>query len=252
VFDPDDPGPDYELAWPRELFVAEARAITSGSSECQDAVELLLEEAFSSDAPVHDFHNEDSVAGFDVDFDRPVPASLLRRLLSASARLPTRADPAPYWRRRRHIPSSAGLADKPDRMRQLQTDWAHIVNDLQQRGYLDRIAPRPCVDDDHGPMIASDDVINGEIERRVGIVGAWPLRPWVAGWERDAQQRRGCAVRDRQQVQCPAPQRGSARRLRRGVPRLAVLVVPGNNRAHQPPTLAPADGSIMSRLRKRS
>jgi hypothetical protein len=185
VFDPDDPGPDYELAWPRELFASEARAVSSGPHEVQAEVELLLEEAFTNDVPKHDYRN--SGGGFDlvVGPSDPVPQqSLLRQLLAAAGRLPTQARPSPYYSQRRgsavHV-----RAIGPGRARQLQTDWADIVNDLQSRGYLDRLAPRRCVDDP-GPAIAPDHVISGEIERRTGIAEAWPPRPWVGdGWSED-------------------------------------------------------------------
>jgi len=70
----------------------------------------------------------------------------LRRLLAVAAKLPTQAaDPAPYWQRRRDVAVPV-VADRQARAEQLQTDWGNIVNDLPQRGYLDRIAPRRCVD----------------------------------------------------------------------------------------------------------
>jgi len=52
MFDATDPSPQYELAWPRGLFVAEATALPEPSHPhwLQDA-ELLLEEAFIHNAP---------------------------------------------------------------------------------------------------------------------------------------------------------------------------------------------------------
>lgn len=53
MFDATDPSPQYELAWPRELFVAEATALRNDLSNprwLEDA-ELLLEEAFTGSAP---------------------------------------------------------------------------------------------------------------------------------------------------------------------------------------------------------
>ena len=56
VFDPDDPGPDYQLAWPGELFRAEATAILryGDDSEWLARAELLLEEAFAGRGPRSD------------------------------------------------------------------------------------------------------------------------------------------------------------------------------------------------------
>lgn len=183
MLDPMNPGPDYELAWPRELFLAEARALTAGTVERADEVELLLEEAFASDVPAHDYKTEDNFGGFVVDsWDTPSRQSFLRRLIDAAPRLPARANPAPYWRRRRGI--AAQPVTLPARTEQLQRDWADLVNGLQDRGYLGRVAPNPCVDD-RGPDVAPNDVINGEIERRIGLVDVWPPRPWVQGWDED-------------------------------------------------------------------
>jgi hypothetical protein len=55
MFDAADPGPDYELAWPREVFRAEAAAVLQlhGTPWTDDA-ELLLEEAFASSVPKDD------------------------------------------------------------------------------------------------------------------------------------------------------------------------------------------------------
>jgi hypothetical protein len=52
-----DPGPDYQLRWPRDLLVAELEAARSLGP---DAVELVLGEAFIGDEPVDDFRR----AGF--------------------------------------------------------------------------------------------------------------------------------------------------------------------------------------------
>lgn len=64
---------------------------------------------------------------------------------------------------------------------QVQRDWAATVEGLVDRGYLDRAAPRDCVDDPRPPQADSLNSLNRETFDRLGLDGLWPLRP--GGWD---------------------------------------------------------------------
>lgn len=187
MFDPADPGPDYELAWPPATFRAEATALADvpyDSSWTADA-ELLLEEAFTSSTPKDDLQTvtvHDLPAELMSPYGTPKngwgPAAgdqkqvFLRQLVHEADRLPHRTAPRPYWSSRRGTPPPV-LPPTPPAVRaeQLRRDWAAIVEDLLDRGYLDRVAPRDCVDDPR------------ETHDRLGTDRLWPLQP--GSWDED-------------------------------------------------------------------
>ena len=180
MFDPADPDPDYELAWPRELFRSEAVALERRMIEPDYAAdaELLLEEAFAGRSPVDDLR--DAIKN-PVKAMMIVPHTFFNRLLEHIDVLPEHTAPRPYWSVNRGIPAAVRPVDPPQAPQaRLQRDCAAVVGDLQVRGYLDRAAPRDCPDD---PQPGAEEFLNRETVDRIGVDGLWPLRP--GGWDED-------------------------------------------------------------------
>jgi len=183
MFDATDPSPEYELDWPRELFVAEATALLADLSNprwLEDA-ELLLEEAFTGSVPKEDFRTA-QWHDLPTDLFKNAPAAgaaevaraFVAHLVNSADKLPERSERRPYW----SVRSTARAASPPtavqDRIQQLQREWAQLVDDLQDRGYFDWIAPRGC--DARPVSLPADEVLAAEIERRLSVDGLWPLR----------------------------------------------------------------------------
>ncbi|MEV5747926.1 HNH endonuclease signature motif containing protein [Actinoallomurus sp. NPDC052308] len=170
---------DYELVWPPHLFVEEAVRIIGGSQRIRSdnqAIKRLLEEAFRDENVADDFDRLTS-SGF---FGRNEPLTLtadqfVREIVARVHEIPMQSSPRPYWRR-----SSDGSKDQaaPDVERACR-EFAVLISEFAQNGYLDQAFPRGCVDD---PGIIDVDP-RLEIERRLGIVDAWPLDP--RSWDED-------------------------------------------------------------------
>jgi hypothetical protein len=204
VFDARDPGPDYQLVWPASLFRTEATALADRADRFSTAdAELLLEEAFAGEAP----RSELTTATWP---DMPArPASpwggtgggdqrarqFLTHLAAVADVLPQWSAPRPYWNRRHAQPAPASAAPRPttartlfddlmlepeNRAERVQADWTRCVEDLMDRGYLDRVARRSCVDD---PAPSQYDVLDVETRDRLGVDGLWPLRAGI--WDED-------------------------------------------------------------------
>ena len=185
-----DPGPDYELAWPRDLFVSEATALLASRSRGWisgwiKAAELLLREAFAGYTPAEDLwtvrwsdippellNAEDSPDGDDL------PRAFLFQLLSCASRLPGPVVTTPYWNARKAPDATGGLTGDQAAAR-LQREWWHMVEDLRARGYLTRVAPE-CADT---PARASLALLNLELEKRLGVADLWPMSD--EGWRPD-------------------------------------------------------------------
>jgi hypothetical protein len=96
--------------------------------------------------------------------------------------LAERSDPRPYWSKRRGLSPVEALPVSPqERIQRFQMDWTLLVADLLARGYLDRVAPRGCVDAPAPSPV--EEVLDAETEQRLGVGGLWPLRP--GDWEPD-------------------------------------------------------------------
>ena len=190
MFDPADPSPQYELAWPRELFVAEATALPEPSHPYwREDAELLLEEAFIHNTPKDELGatkwyelplgllKDPSSAS-----SQKVAGAVVSHLVNSVDQLPERSERRPYWSVRSAAAQSASTSPAvQDRVQQLRREWAQLVEDLQNRGYLDWIAPRGC--DARPPPSPAAEVLAAEIEQRVRVDGLWPLR--YQDWESD-------------------------------------------------------------------
>ena len=182
LFDLDDTDPDYQLVWPRDLFVDELRSIIERGGQ----PELLLEEAFTGDAPRQDLNRlgwrELGLAApgwTGGDDDAPDPRAFLKLLLDQADRLLEYRPPKPYWTSRTQGGTENTIVTSRDRVA-VRQEWAALIGELHGRGYLDKVAPRPCVDDREAeePRMAIDRAIR----LRLGVPGLWPLRP---DWDDD-------------------------------------------------------------------
>jgi hypothetical protein len=159
---------DYELAWPPELFAAEAARILGRPGLGQQAIDLLLREAFRDDNAAEDVSSLASHSGFGSD---QIPRSLsdIVTELAGSARNIRRSSaPRPYWPQRHGQEVPGTYLDA----RQARRGFADLIQELESRGYLDQVFPRPCVDGDEPETDPS-----AELEKRLGIPGLWPLAP---------------------------------------------------------------------------
>jgi hypothetical protein len=192
VLDADDPGPDFELLWPSELFRAEAAALlrlpAPVTGSWSDLAELLLREAFAGEVAAEGLR-----AASWSDLPQLITAELtvaagaaetsareyLHGLAAVADRLLRHRPLRRYWGTPR-IPPGPVLPG--ERHRALARDWAALVTELRAAGYLDRAAPRPCVDDDP-PGLEPDERLTQESRERLGRPGLWPLHPEV--WDAD-------------------------------------------------------------------
>jgi hypothetical protein len=113
---------------------------------------------------------------------KKVVRAVVSHLVNFADQLPERSERRPYWSVRS---AAAQAASNPpavqDRVQQLQREWAQLVEDLQDRGYLDWVAPRGC--DARPPPSPAVEVLAAEIEQRLRVDGLWPLR--YQDWDSD-------------------------------------------------------------------
>jgi len=180
VFDAEDPGPEYTLAWPRRLFTREASALLRAQSSWSiSSGELLLEEAFVGDVPRDGLRTAswaDLPAGPGNPWNDAATAQrwLVQQLLLADYKLPLQRERSPYYAARHNrLPASGSTAPRK-RASQLRRDRAALVGRLLDTGYLDRAAPRSCVDSPEQPQ---HEVLDAATEDLLGTAGLWPLRP---------------------------------------------------------------------------
>ncbi len=180
---------DYELRWPTELLQSEAQALLGYTgSAWSDRGELLLSEAFAGGTPREEFLAA-SWAGFPAaaladpatflgpPSEHGAQRAFLRQLARQAPHLEAERAPASYWAARR----GRSLAAPPrpvDRTEQLYREWTHLAG----RGYLQRAAPAPCVDDGTSPP-PEHEALAVAVEERLGVAGLWPLDP--RDWDED-------------------------------------------------------------------
>jgi hypothetical protein len=186
VFNPRRPGPDYLLRWPRTLFAQEATALLQPGTLAKPAeIELLFEEAFVSDQPTRDLAAADDVltglSGMAAGLANIPPLNprqqLLKSLAEAASLLPEQTSPRPYYATR-HAPAPEAAGAQPrSEFAAAKRAWVNAVHDLQDRGYFDKAAPRPCVDDRVPIEGYQDPVLDAEVGRRIGANKLWTTGP---------------------------------------------------------------------------
>lgn len=157
-------GADYELAWPRDLFVREAIALLNyQGTDWRGHCGLLLEDAFVGLAPRNDFRQ---VARRPLSFNSSL--GFLSQLVDNAAELreatTAQAQRRPYWSERR--------SGSPGTQASLQTavrQFIDTVNQLEDRGYFENAFSKGCVED---PCEIDPSSL---IEQAIGVPGLWPL-----------------------------------------------------------------------------
>lgn len=153
-------GPEFQLRWPRGVFVSEAIAIASLPSPSNQA-EWLLEEAFAGIEPQQELAKRSSLISVETAGD------YLRELARDVDQFPT--DSKQYWNTRR----SPNRTPEPLTRAEVRAEWIRRTADLQRTGYFARVAPRECVDGEQRED--PDRVIAGEILKRAHVRTGWPL-----------------------------------------------------------------------------
>jgi hypothetical protein len=175
--------PDYQLQWPRSLFVAEAEKLLSrrDQSDWDERCALLLEHAFVSDyegGPSSEFR--EVPVGVDTsttwapwdNVPEPPEGSLrqkfLRDLMNEADQLAEDGSHRrPYWRERKAGQRAVAVLDRPAVVR----EFISLVGEFEEAGYFEKRFGKDCVDDPRdysaGPLL----------HRELGVEGLWPLRP---------------------------------------------------------------------------
>ena len=160
---------DYELAWPREIFVRELDAIVAHPYRqmSEEQLESLIEEAFSSDEPVEAYVAARSAGD---ELQRKFVDELLDRrhsLVESSAQ-------RPYWLERKF-----GRGQPIDK-EMLYRRFADLIDDLRRNGYLDNELTEQCPAlNQRDPSVDAGRVLLERLGRRV----FWPLEP--DSWDDD-------------------------------------------------------------------
>jgi hypothetical protein len=177
---------NYELRWPTSLFVSEGeRVLRSSSTSWEEQAIWLLTEALVGTTAVADFEDlSNSLAASDDPWASPAPGwgkrgglnkrDWLTELVSRAAELRHAAEPRPYWPQRQ----GRGLSHDGSTARDTRRDFARIISDFADNGYLVEVFGEECVDDPNELPDASQ-----AIERRLGIPDLWPLAPET--WDED-------------------------------------------------------------------
>jgi hypothetical protein len=188
---PNYDSPDYQLSWPKEVFLGEAQTLLGYTGPgWTDRARLLLEEAFAGQGPAEDLNTaswQDLPAALNSwgsgnggeDAQRRAVAVLVRDV--ALFREATR--PRPYYAARqgrdlKNVPDLTETSGLP----LLRRSWPALVEQFRNSGYLANVAPDPCVDDSDPPPPV-DVALRDAIQERTGIAGLWPMR--LEEWDDD-------------------------------------------------------------------
>ncbi|WP_329138134.1 hypothetical protein OG552_29695 [Streptomyces sp. NBC_01476] len=178
---------NYELVWPASLFISEGeRIVRSTGRFWEERASWLLTEALAGTTAVADF---DELPSTKKGSDDPWATSSgsgwgiaevmdkrdwLAELIKRAPQLRHASAPRPYWPQRRGMGSSHDGSTPRDTRR----DFARIIWDFADRGYLVEVFGEECIDD---PSELPDG--SEVIERRLGIPRLWPLDP--ESWNED-------------------------------------------------------------------
>ncbi|GJF34969.1 hypothetical protein KNE206_76690 [Kitasatospora sp. NE20-6] len=178
---------NYELLWPTALFSSEGERILRVSGGAwEDRAIWLMTEALSGTTAVADFeevprqttvidHNPWTSEPFDSGLKTgPDRRDWFTELVDRSAELRHAVEPRPYWPQRR----GSGLSHDGSTPRDSRRDFARILTELTDHGYLVEVFGEECVDD---PSELPDP--SSVIDRHLGIPNLWPLSP--ESWDED-------------------------------------------------------------------
>jgi hypothetical protein len=187
MFIVDQPGPDYTLRWPWELFAQEGRALASSrpvlvTTPWSERVELLLEEAFATLVPRTDFLESGTRRTWTASRSDGLlvkssstlrdPNMFLWALINAAERLPQPVVARPYYAAR--LPTAGtevGPVSSPGLV-PAQRDWLMAVKALQRRGYLAEVAP-PLCENTYQDATDPDRILDELVAERLGVEHLW-------------------------------------------------------------------------------
>ncbi|MGP4004444.1 hypothetical protein [Streptomyces sp. 8N706] len=178
---------NYELLWPTSLFVSEGeRILRSTSSSWEDRAIWLMAEALAGTTAVADFEELPNHSG---RTDDPWATTgtgwgsqragidqhdWFAELINRASELRHAAAPRPYWPQRR----GSGLSHDGSTPRDTRRDFARLIGEFTDNGYLVEVFGEECIDDPNDLPDAS-----AVIDRRLGIPDLWPLAPET--WDED-------------------------------------------------------------------
>ncbi|MFG3172921.1 hypothetical protein [Streptomyces sp. NPDC048200] len=177
---------NYELLWPTTLFATEGeRVLRSSSRSWEEQAVWLLTEALAGPTAVADFEDLPSQrTPTDDPWATTAPGwgkrggvdkrEWLTELISRAAELRHASEPRPYWPQRQ----GRGLSHDGSTPRDTRRDFARMISDFAENGYLVHEFGQECVDDPNELPDASE-----LIDRRLGIPNLWPLTP--EAWDQD-------------------------------------------------------------------
>ncbi|KPM51131.1 hypothetical protein ACG83_37605 [Frankia sp. R43] len=179
--------PDYQLVWPRALFVAESAGLLNKRemSDWNDRCELLLEDAFVrgyAGGPAVEFR-EVTEPGFGFGSSDPRNGQIFTRKQLFLRELMVNADGLhedpplrePYWRERaRGLHGPARLS-----FTAVARQYVDLVRELEVAGYFERRFGKDCVDDqyDPDPAYLIENAFGGEV--------TWPIDPEMLAADRE-------------------------------------------------------------------
>lgn len=174
--------PDYQLVWPRGLFVAEAAKLLN-QRELEDWDErcaLLLEHAFVrgyAGGPLSEFreaaHRGNLGDPWGVPPRRPsmtgrsmtAGQQFLRELMGKADQLREDSWHRPYWSERKAGQRAVMTLDNVAVVRK----FSALVDELDDSGYFEKRFGKDCADDPRG------NVPEKLMEQALGVEGLWPL-----------------------------------------------------------------------------
>lgn len=176
---------NYELRWPTSLFASEGRRVLrSSSTSWEEQAKWLLTEALAGTTAVADFEDLPNHSPSDDPWASAAPGwgrrgglnrrEWLAELVARASELRHAAEPRPYWPQRQ----GAGFSHDGSTKRDARRDFARIIGDFVDSGYLVEVFGEECVDDPNDLPDPSE-----VIDRRLGIPNLWPLAPET--WDED-------------------------------------------------------------------
>ncbi len=174
---------NYELLWPTSLFVSEGERILKLGSSWEDRAIWLMTEALAGTTAVADFadtpdHSADAwastVSGWDTKPAVMNKHDWFSELINHASELRHAAAPRPYWPQRQ----GRGLSSDGSTARDIRRDFARVIYEFTDNGYLAERFGEECVDDPNDLPDASE-----VIDKYLGIPHLWPLAPET--WDED-------------------------------------------------------------------
>ncbi|WP_371550470.1 hypothetical protein OG266_34350 [Streptomyces sp. NBC_00554] len=177
---------NYELLWPTALFVSEGERILRSTGSWQDRAKWLLTEALAGTTGAADFEDlpnhtapaadpwATTATGWGIKRAVMDQHEWFTDLINRASELGHAVAPRPYWPQRH----GKGPAHDGSTTRGTRRDFARLIGEFADSGYLVEVFGEECVDDDSELPDASE-----VIDRRLGIPDLWPLAPET--WDED-------------------------------------------------------------------